>query len=240
MSSYTFTLTGNSSELTSTFFPEITLDDKAEYSCALLELTTYHSIPNVTESNNKIYYCQENGLIASTFIPVGCYEADELLEYIKVHLKSSNFSFNYVINKNTFKTTVECSTNLITGDLYEDNILTSIFGFTNGSLIPENKCIESQEIIKISNQDVVRVECNLTSGSYINGKRSQSIYEFATNRVGVGHKIIERPHNLIYMPVTPKRINFIQISFIDEKGEPIDFRGETITCRIHIKKNITS
>lgn len=247
MSSYTFTFTGNSSELSSTFFPELVLDDKSEYSCALLELTTYHSIPNVTAANNKIYFyldpdgespaiSDENALICVEKIPVGSYEAEEILEYIKVILNQNKFSFEYTINRNTFKTSVTCSTTLAIGDQFRDNILTKIFGFTDSKSIPKDTFKESNEVVKITSQDVVRVECNIVSGSYINGKRSQSIYEFATNKVNVGYKIIERPNNLIYLPVNTKRINFIQISFVDQNGDLIDFRGESITCRIHIKK----
>lgn len=238
MSSYTFTLTGNSSELSSTIFPEIVLDENAEYSCALLELTTFHTIPNVMESNNKFYFYDKNWL-ESIAIPVGSYEADDILEYIKIVLKSFDISFDYVINRNTFKTTITCSNTLVIGNTHSDNILTTIFGFTDGKTIHKDVLTESNQTIKISNQDVVRVECNLISGSYINGKRSQSIYEFASNKVGIGYKIIERPHNLIYLPVASKRINFIQISICDQNCELIDFRGESITCRIHIKKNIS-
>lgn len=291
MSSYTFTLTGNSSELSSAFFPEIALDEKSEYSCALLELTTYHSIPNVTESNNKFYfytaldgksptsgaentlintshvpvdsdgaleildynefysYTVQDGksltsgagnvIINTAHIPVGSYEAHEILDYIRSVLRNKGFSFNYTINKNTLKTSIECTTALAIGDQFPANILTKIFGFTNSGLILENTYAESDGIIKISSQDIVRVECNIVSCSYINGRRSQSIYEFATNRVGVGYKIIERPNNLIYLPITSRRINFIQISFVDQEGEPVDFRGESITCRIHIKRDIS-
>lgn len=169
---------------------------------------------------------------------MGSYEADDILAYIKVMFSNLNITFTYVINSNTFKTSISCSSRLLLGNDYSDNILTNIFGFSSKiAAIPSNEYFESESVLKISNQDVVRVECNLTSGSYINGKRSQSIYEFATNKVEVGYKIIERPHNLIYLPITPKRINFIQISFVDQKGEPIDFRGETVTCRIHIKRD---
>lgn len=52
--SYTITLTGDSSELSSSIFPEINLDDGYEYSCGLLDFTTYQSIPNITKANNII------------------------------------------------------------------------------------------------------------------------------------------------------------------------------------------
>jgi hypothetical protein len=251
MSSNTFTLTGNSSKLCCSIFPEVVLDDRFEYTCALLELTTYHSIPNVNESNNKFcfYATKEDGkykasdgegltYIKSINIDVGSYEADEILRYIKRYMNAYGFSLDYTVDKNTFKLKIKCSTAIYVGDQYSDNVMRKIFGFAKNeaSILPIDTEVEASDIIKIANQDVVRVECNIVSGSYVNGKSSHTIYEFATQKVDVGYKIIERPRNLIYMPVTTNRLNYIEITLADQNGEPIDFRGETVTCRIHVKK----
>lgn len=235
MSSCTFTLTGNSSSLSCSIFPEIELDADAEYSCALLDFTSYHSIPNVNEANNKVEYFI-NGTHAEFRIPPGCYEALEILEYIKLVFAKLRISFEYSINKNTFITTLACSSPLYTGDKNSANILNKIFGYKAEKTIVVNIRIESSDPIKIACQDVVRVECNIATGSYVNGHHSHAIYEFATNRVEAGYKIIERPRNLIYLPVAVRRLNRIEISFVDQNSKPIDFRGETVTCRIHIKK----
>lgn len=247
MSSFTVTLTGQSSELSSTFFPEIVLDENSEYSCGLLDLTTFHSIPNITWKNDTLVYIKDEkkpegyedipehqGKLPYDYIPVptGSYEAAEILDYLKDELKKRGITFLYGINKNTLKTSIKCSVDLL---FNFKNSVHKMFGF---------KCIgikngvwtESEDIIRISNQDIIRVECNIVSGSFINGKRCHSIYEFPSNKVNVGYKIIEQPKNIIYLPVVPRRINYIQISFVDQNGENIDFRGENITCRIHIKK----
>lgn len=252
MSSSTFTLTGNSSNLSCSIFPEVVLDEKSDYSCALLELTTYHSIPNVNKSNNSfIFYVTKpdgeeitfrssdganSNLLQHLQVPTGSYEADEILSYIKAQLVQWGFSFEYEIDKNTFKTKINCSTAIYVGDDYPNNVMRKIFGFCNDDRLPRNVEVESDEIIKIASQDVVRVECNIVSGSYVNGRSSHTIHEFATQKVDVGYKIIERPRNLIYLPVVSKRLNYIEISLVDQNGEAIDFRGETVTCRIHIKR----
>lgn len=255
MSSNTFILTGKSSKLSCNIFPEVVLDDQFEYSCALLELTTYHSIPNVNQSNNRFYFYFTSGLYNITTydgnvaeneyeknlhmidLPTGCYEADEILDYIKQSMDKYGFSFEYEINKNTFKTKIKCSTSIYIGNLRSNNILKKIFGFSQNKVILKNTTESSTDIIKISSQDVIRVECDIATGSYINGDRCHAIYEFATNKVEVGHKIIERPRNLIYLPVAVRRLNHIEISLVDQNGELIDLRGETVTCCIHIKKN---
>ena len=54
--------------------------------------------------------------------------------------------------------------------------------------------------------------------------------------VSPGEKIIESPRNLIYLPITSSgSIPRIEISVLDQNGDPIDFRGETITIRLHIR-----
>lgn len=246
--SNTFTFTGNSSILSCNIFPEVVLDENSDYSCALLELVTYHSIPNITEANNKVYYFWKTQLTKGTKqpkdgtpqsfeVPPGSYEAHEILDYIKHQFNEIGFSFEYKINKNTFKTTIKCSTLINIHKDQPDDIFRHIFGYSQNQIVLQDAKTESNDIIKISSQDVVRVQCNITSGSFVNGKTSHTIYEFATNKVDVGYKIIEQPKNLIYLPVIQKRLNQIEISLVDQNGAPIDFRGETITCRIHIKKD---
>lgn len=58
--SVTLTFTGESSILTSDFYPELELDPTKSYSCGLLEFTTYNSIPNITRCNNKVYYSKHS------------------------------------------------------------------------------------------------------------------------------------------------------------------------------------
>lgn len=232
MSSFTVTLTGNTSELSASFFPEIVLDDRYDYSCGLLDFTTYQSIPNITESNNKLYF-EHNKSIAHVYIPVGCYEIHELLKYIKQEFDGMNISFNFEVNKNTLKATLKCSVVLLFD--YPDSVH-EVLGFTCKKIEP-NRLREAEQVIRISKLNVIRVECNIVSGAYINGRLCHSIYEFAGNKVDVGYKITEQPSHVIYLPVIPRRIDHIQISVVDQNGEPVDFRGEDITCRIHIKRN---
>lgn len=59
MDSLTLTLTGNTSQLQTQFFPEIDLSD-GEYICGLIDFVSSYSIPNVDETNNLFYYGFEN------------------------------------------------------------------------------------------------------------------------------------------------------------------------------------
>lgn len=233
MSSFTVSLTGNTSTLAASFYPEIILDEKYNYSCGLLDLATYHSIPNITLTNNKLYYQIAEKDERCITVPVGCYEAIDILKYLKAALAEENISFQFTLNKNTLKTTIKCNKSLI---FNKSDSIHQVLGYKCSGIIANDEK-ESEDLVKITNLNVLRVECNIVSGAYVNGKPHHSIYEFASNKVDAGYKIIERPRNVIYMPIVPRRIDYIQITIVDQNGELVDFRGEDITCRIHIKRD---
>lgn len=236
MSSFTVTLTGQTSELSTSIYPEIVLDPGYEYTCGLLDFTTYNSIPNINEENQFLYYIQivdKQAYHCKLIIPVGSYELDELLEHIKVKLAKNKVSFDYIIDKAALRVGIRADVEIYRPN---DSVL-SVLGFTDYLYFkPSTEFIYANDIVRISDVNIIRIECNLVSGAYINGKPCHSIYEFASNKVGVGHKIIEQPPNVVYMPITADRINFIQVSIVDQNGQLINFRGEDITCRIHIKR----
>lgn len=241
MTSFTITLTGNSNELSASIYPEINLDDGFSYSCGLLGFTSYHSVPNITPANNSVRFGSfEDGKVYECKIPEGSYEAEDILVYMKKVIEEHGFSFQYKINKNTLKTFIQTSTKLIFSphpSIYE------VLGYERkdknddhvGNKVRE--WFESHNVIQISKLNVVRVECNIATGAYVNGRLCHTIYEFANNKVDPGYKIIEQPENIVYLPIVPRRINNVQINIVDQDGNPVDFRGETITCRIHIKRD---
>jgi hypothetical protein len=51
-----------------------------------------------------------------------------------------------------------------------------------------------------------------------------------------GEKIIERPKNLIYLPLIVPTIYNIGIELIDNNGKLLNLRGETVTIRLHLRE----
>jgi hypothetical protein len=79
------------------------------------------------------------------------------------------------------------------------------------------------------------VTCNLIGGSYIDGVLLPIRYSFFPD-VSPGEKIIESPRNLVYLPITSSgSVSTIEISLLDQNGNPIDLRGEVITVRLHVR-----
>lgn len=237
MSSITLTLSGDTSSLTSYFHPEIVLDERYSYSCGLLDFSTYNSIPNVHAKNNKFYFkkdpVEKYDIIE---IPVGSYEIDDIGAYITKKL--SEFSRGVQIrlfgNKNIMKCVIETSVDISIDFSKPDNI-GELLGF-NAVTLNGSKSYQSDKTVTIQNISNIRIECDLTSGSYHNGKSTHTIYEFNPT-TNPGYKIIEKPKNLIYLPMIRHRINSVNISVVDQNNNQIDFREEQITCRIHIKRD---
>lgn len=237
MFSTTLSVEGTSSSIFKFIQPEIELDERFNYSCALLSFQTYHSIPNVHEGNNKFHYLmKESPNSIDDFkvitIPVGSYEIDDIAKFLCEELDKENIVFSLLSNKNTLKTIIK--SNLVI-DLSRDDSIGSILGFAKKQLYGADR-YESDKPANIQDTNVIRIECDLTNASYHNGERSHTIHEFTPN-VDPGHIILENPQNLIYLPVVRRRINTLSINIIDQYGRLVDFRGEKISCRIHIKSD---
>ncbi len=71
-------------------------------------------------------------------------------------------------------------------------------------------------------------------GSYLNGQKVHTIHQFFP-RVNPGFKIIEVPAKIIYLPISVQSIDFLELRIIDQDNNLIDFQGEEITVRIHVK-----
>ena len=81
----------------------------------------------------------------------------------------------------------------------------------------------------------INIDCSIAEGSYLNGNPVHIIHQFFPS-VAPGFKIIESPQNVIYFRVAPKVIDKIFIKMLDQEGELVNFREETITIRLHLKK----
>lgn len=236
MSSITLTLTGNSSLLSANFYPEIELNEHPNYSCCLLDFHTYNSIPNVHKNNNNFYYSlgkSTNYRFDKIIIPIGSYEVSEIGEYLTKFFDGMGSNFSFHANRNTLK--CQISTDLVI-DFTRDDCVGPLLGFGK-RFLKNYKTYLSDEVVKINHLNTIRIDCDLTYGSFLNGKSTHTIHEFSPS-VGPGYKIDEQPSNLIYLPIAKRRINTINISVVDQNSDSIDFRGETITCRLHIKRDI--
>ena len=228
--SWTLTFSGRSSDLEIDLTPNrIALEENAEYVVGLISLYTYYSIPNIDERNNKFYYGEKDNRIE---IPTGTYNISDLEKYLNKILVKQDVGLVLSADNNLMKTHLKCSQRV---DFTRDDSIGNLLGFEK-KVLPPNIDHFSDKIIDIFNVNSILVECSIASGAYHNNNPVHTIYEFFPD-VPPGYKINEVPANIIYLPVTSGRVvDRLHLRLIDQERRLINFNGELITAKIHLKK----
>lgn len=221
----------------SILFPALRLQRDKMWEAALLDLTTYNSIPNVVEGiNNKLHYYKKkdnkgiySGIEEYTF-PTGSYEIDDINNLIQKNLGKDNITISG--NNNTMKTEITSKFHL---DFTKDHSIGELLGFSKSTKILEaNKIHTGDKTVTILKVNTIDITCNIIQGSYRNGENRHILHTFYPS-VPPGFKLIERPHNLVYLPLNTSYISDIVLNILDQDGNIVDFRGEPITVRLHIR-----
>lgn len=222
------TLTGNSSILEADFFPQIELN--GDYEIGLISFITFNSIPNICHDNNMFYYGDDRFVE----IPIGSYEISDLSKVINdlIKTKDSKDTTKIIIklNENTFQCIVKCTKIIY---FNKPRSLGTLMGFENCIIQPNIETF-SNTTIDIMNVNAIRIDCNISNSSFLNGEKDHIIHEFSLN-VGIGYKVIERPLTIIYHRVAKETISNLTLKVLDERNQLIDFRNEKIIIRVHIR-----
>lgn len=223
--SFAVSITGNKSIINTNYSPSLQLEGTFE--CALLYLSTFNSLPNIDCRNNKFYYGEKDVIL----LPEGTYELQDISDYLKS--KISGAALKLYCNNNTLKTYIFCTKDI---HFEKDDSLGKLLGFDKNTL-EAGILHESQLPVNILSTTVIRVECDIVSGSYINGISSHIIHEFALN-VPPGYRIIEIPRNVIYFPVNQNNISSINIRILDVNNNLINLREEEIQLYLHFRRKL--
>ena len=94
---------------------------------------------------------------------------------------------------------------------------------------------ESENMVNILTINSLLVNIDIISGSYVNGSTQPTIYSFFPD-VSPGYKSIEKPHNLLYLPITVNTIQSNTIWLTDQNGKELNLRGKNLSMRIHLRE----
>lgn len=238
--SFTLQLTSDSSILKSEFFPPINL--AGDYEAGLIGFSGWNSISNVTQDNNTLWYDGNKKI----FFPHGCYELDDLQEFLIEEMRDFHEKnplpetapkalrekpIYLTGNRQTLKANIYSRYKI---DFSQENSIAPLLGFKPIKLEAFKKH-ESENLVSIMSVESIRLECNVISGSFSNGKPTHTLYEFFPD-VPPGFKIVENPANVIYLPVTTKTIDNLEIRVCDQNSKLLNLRGETSIALLHFRK----
>lgn len=222
---------GNDSKIRTSFSPII---ETPRCEIAVVGLSTYYSYPNITDKNNKLDICDEKSHHKIS-LPKGCYEIDDINKYIR---KLFGWKEGYEVVK-IGSDTVTLRTHIsITNKAWhvifpEENSLGNILGFESGDYVG-NKTYISQKIANILSVNNILVQCDVISGSTINGKPAPVIFNYSPN-VQAGRKIVAEPVVPIYLPVSVDHIHELSVWITDQDNNLLDLQKEDIVVTFHLR-----
>ena len=117
-------------------------------------------------------------------------------------------------------------------DFRKDKSINSLLGFDSNLYI--SGLNESENMVNILTIISIPVNIDIISGSYVNGSTQPTIYSFFPD-VSSGYKIIENPHNPLYLPITVDRIHSIATWLTDHNGNELNSRGDNLSMRFHLR-----
>ena len=236
------------------FMDQSILLDEGSYELGITEFAVYNSIVNINETNNLLRYSHDEGNSwVDLIIPAGAYEIEQINDEVHRQLEINghvydpdlDLGFPIEIEANeatqhsiiTLRNSSEAQyypfTSMFRIDLTSANSLASLLGFTPQILNKEFNTSENK--VNIITIDKCHLCCDIIEGSILNGVSSSILFSFNIN-VGTGYKIVITPLIVLFKEVIIKKIDKVRFYMIDDDGEDLNFRGETITFTTQLRK----
>ena len=99
-------------------------------------------------------------------------------------------------------------------DFSFENSIGRLLGFENDGEYEANTLHTSNLPVVIISVNAIRVECNMSTSSYLNNKKVHTIRQFYPT-VKPGYKINKVPSSLIYLPINTKTIDHLELRVVD-------------------------
>ena len=217
------------------------MNKKNDYEIALINIDTYYSFPNIDRSNNCFSYSPgANAPWVDIIIAEGSYHVEDINEFIQQQMRK-NDHYEKINDKNDIE--VSANTNTLKSEMFLKNYYEVDFRndkSTNSLLGIHSRLYtsgfhESENMVNILTINSILVNIDIISGRYVNGSTQPTIYSFFPD-VSPWYKIIENPHNHLYLPITSDTILSILIWLTDQNGNELNLRGENLSMRFDLRE----
>ena len=102
-------------------------------------------------------------------IPTGSYEIEDIDRYVQKILASDGITVNIKPNNNTLRSEIKCRSEV---NFQPEDSIGQLLGFTS-RIIEANKAHTSDLPVAILKVNALQVDCNITTGAYINDRKVQ-------------------------------------------------------------------
>ena len=226
-------VSGTGSEIRTVFAEPVVLDPQYEYCIALSGLQTYNVSPNIVRGKNSsiTIFDKSSQEWVDLQLETGSYSLQDINDTLQTLLKEPG-AILLVPDTSTLKCWIEIEKGYKVH--FKSGDLSTILGFKPGIL--ESGRYSGQFIVNILSVSAINVSVDCVTGSYLDGIRRNILYTFFPNTM-IGHKIVEAPSNLLFLPLTVKRLDSLTVTLTDQTFSKIDLRGETLCCQFIIKRS---
>ena len=230
--------TGRTTDLHAFFERPIKINN---HQLALQMISSANTIRNITTLNNKFRFKVGNRDWVTEELEPGCYEIADIQTFLEYLMKKHDNT----VSKSNDDLKIEISVNEALGKsiikIPDNWELDLSIGNSIGQVLGSTKVLSSgmhlsEDIIRIQPLTCIFVHCSLVSGSYVNGKKSQSIFHFLPT-VPLGHSFVETPNPIVYLEVPNNKMEFqsLRVWLTDQNNLPIDLSGEELTVVLTLR-----
>lgn len=222
------------SDHTIEFEQDIKLKDNVDYKIGFIWGKTTNSNFNINNTNNKFrYYNGTDWKLVN--LPEGGYKSindfnNKIKEILEVNSDNKD-NINLTPDTISLKTKFE----LLNGykiDFTINNSFNKLLGFDNILLETTQSSTKVVEITLVKN---ISVNCNLVSSSYLKGKKTNILYRY-TIPAPLGYDYEINPKNIIWLPISTKSFNNLNIQLKDDVNKLINLRGYVFSFLILIRQ----
>ena len=217
-----------------------------QYKRAVIFLSAYNGIFNVTNENKKFYFLKsitdDDDDLIQIVIPQGAYEIESLDKEIKriiidqEHYTTVNYPFKIKPDFSTLGSIIEKSTQRPVITITPNDSIGNLLGFDKSSIYEKYNL--SPKPVDIISFDNIFIETDFAKGTIFRGKRSGIIHNF-TMTVNPRYKYLERFAGGIswYMMESKDIISSICFELKNENNQLVSFNGQSVTFNLSIKEN---